>query len=78
MAGNRWGIYSESDKDPAKAVEEEKIAFKIQYKQKNSKQHGASLGNLLASQAFKGFGWDPVCLEQPSGLGKLLCLCREI
>ena len=32
MAGSQWGIYSESDKDQAKALEgEEKIAFKIQY-----------------------------------------------
>jgi len=80
MAGSRWGIYSESDKDLAEAVEgEEKIAIKIQYTHTHKfKKHGASLGNLLASQAFKGFGWDPVCLVQPSGLGKLLSLCREI
>ena len=57
MAGSRWGIYNESDKDLAKAVEgEEKIVIKIQYTHTHThthtykfKKHGASLGNLLAS-----------------------------
>ena len=40
MAGSRWGIYNESDKDLAKAVEgEEKIVFKIQYTHTHTHTH---------------------------------------